>query len=55
MDILAPEALYNDVTELKQMVVDLHKNNWLLKEQVQFFKDKLFGRRAEVWGKHLLR
>lgn len=50
MEILAPEALPNDVAELKQMVIDLHNDNWLLKEQVQFFKDKLFGRRAEVWS-----
>jgi len=50
MDILAPEKLPDDVAELKQMVIELHKDNWLLKEQVQFFKEKLFGRRSEVWS-----
>jgi len=50
MDILAPEKLPDDVAELKQMLVQAHKDNWLLREQVQFFKEKLFGRRSEVWS-----
>jgi len=50
MDILAPEKLPDDVIELKQMLVKAHKDIWLLREQVQFFKGKLFGRRSEVWS-----
>jgi transposase len=50
MDVLAPETLPDDVAELKQMIVQLHNDNWLLKEQVQFFRDKLYRRRAEVWS-----
>jgi len=50
MDVLAPETLPDDVAELKQMIVKLHNDVWQLKEQVEFFKGKLYGRRAEAWS-----
>lgn len=50
MDVLAPETLPDDIAELKQMIVKLHNDVWQLKEQVAFFKGKLYGRRSEAWS-----
>ena len=50
MDVLAPETLPDDIAELKQMIVKLHNDVWQLREQVAFFKGKLYGRRSEAWS-----
>ena len=57
MEPVATAPLPNDVEQLKRLVLELEASNRqkaleveLLREQVAFFQDKLFGRRAERWS-----